>query len=142
MPFSGLRGPFDLTKHGVEAAVDQRSPGAYALGRTNEVGTFVISFVGRADSDLGARLLEHVAVEWYPHFKAVYCATPNAAFEKECSLFHDFGQRALDNKTHPAPPPNSTWQCPRCRVFALADGAGPVNHRRDIATSDKVAVMQ
>jgi hypothetical protein len=37
------------------------------------------------------------------------------AFEKECSLYHDF--ESQDNLLHPRRPTGSGWLCPRCRLF-------------------------
>jgi hypothetical protein len=116
MAESGLSGPFALTTQGVQAAVPSTSPGAYALGKTNDKGAFVIHYVGRADADLRARLLGHVKA-WYPQFKASYFGSAKAAFEKECQLFHSFGETALDNKIHPARPEGSNWKCLRCKNF-------------------------
>jgi hypothetical protein len=53
----------------------------------------------------------------YPYFKFDYFGSAKAAFEKECHLFHDFGETSLDNKVHPTGPENSNWKCPRCRHF-------------------------
>lgn len=59
MPDLGLNGPYALTTSKINEVVTRTSPGAYVLGKTNE-GTFYISYVGRADKDINARLKEHV----------------------------------------------------------------------------------
>ena len=113
MATTGLSGPYNLTTDGVSAAVRQKSPGAYALGATKD-DSFAVHYVGRSDTDVAGRLQQHVS-EWYPLFKCGYLASPKAAFEKECHLYHDFNPP--DNKVHPARPSNSNWSCPVCNIF-------------------------
>jgi hypothetical protein len=111
MQNSGLDGPFVLTNTKIDSVVTEISPGTYALGRVKDDGTFVISYIGRSDSDLNSRL--HNWDGHYSHFKASYFLTAKAAFEKECMLYHMFGEnRSLDNEIHPACPANSYWKCP------------------------------
>jgi hypothetical protein len=113
MKTTGLSNAFNLTTAGVAAAVTSKSAGAYALGKL-ENNIFYVHYVGRSDEDLAARLQQHVS-EWYPHFQAAYFPSAKAAFEKECSLYHDFNPP--DNKVHPARPKNSNWSCPACKLF-------------------------
>lgn len=113
MANSGLSGPYGLTINGVAAAVKQNSAGAYMLGKT-ENGAFAVHYVGRSDTDVAGRLQQHVS-EWYPEFKFGYLPSANAAFEKECNLYHDFDPP--DNKVHPARPSNANWSCPVCNLF-------------------------
>jgi hypothetical protein len=112
MAISGLSGSYSLTEAAIDKYVTKISAGTYALGRTKEK-TFYISHVGRADDDVNGRLKDHVGA--YERFKFGYFPSARAAFEKECTLYHDFGgpQGKLDNKIHPATPPNSHWPCPR-----------------------------
>jgi hypothetical protein len=115
MPISGLNGPYNLTGPGILAAVSSNgTPGAYALGQTNTTNNaFVISYVGRSDTDIAARLQNWVGS--YPQFKFGYFLSAAAAFVKECQLYHDFNPP--DNKVHPARPVNENWRCPVCKVF-------------------------
>lgn len=113
MASSGLRGPYQLTMVGVDGAVATGKIGAYALGQT-DYSIFNISYVGRSDDDLNARLKQHVP-KWYPQFKFDYFPSAKAAFDKECNLYHDFNPP--DNDLHPARPQNSNWKCPRCNNF-------------------------
>jgi hypothetical protein len=112
MASTGLNGPYALTTDRIDVAITKTSPGAYALGVTTD-GTFYVSYVGRSDTDVNARLKNHVGS--YKHFKYGYFSSPKAAFEKECNLYHDFDN--LDNDVHPARPAGSNWTCPRCRTF-------------------------
>ena len=115
MATTGLHGPHALTAQGIDAVFKSASPGAYALGRQTAQGYYV-DYVGRSDSDLPARLKQWAATGRYPHFKAGYLQTAQAAFEYECRLYHDFGggTKRLDNDIHPARPQGSNWLCPHC----------------------------
>jgi hypothetical protein len=106
---SGLHGPHSLTAAGVSNNVKGVGPGAYALGNTNDQNVFVISYVGRSDDDLAARLQQHV-VKPYLQFKYGFFSSAKAAFDKECHLYHDFSPP--DNKIHPARPNGTTHPCP------------------------------
>jgi len=114
MPDSGLIGPLALNNATIDAAISRTSPGAYALGAMDG-STFMISYVGRSDDDVKARLKNHVGL--YPTFKYGYQPSAKAAFDKECNLFHDFGEYTLANKIHPDRPAGSNWTCPRCKNF-------------------------
>jgi hypothetical protein len=117
MASSGLFGPYPLTGGGVSSSVKGVGPGAYALGYTDQQrNTFVVQYVGRSDDDLAKRLNDHVP-EKYQQFKYGFYPSAKAAFDKECWLFHTFGETQLDNKIHPARPRNQTWACPHCRIF-------------------------
>lgn len=111
MAISGLRGPYPLTTEGVNDNVTRSFPGAYALGRMANGSMFLISYVGRSDDDVNARLHDHVQGE-HSSFKFEPYASAKAAFEKECDLYHDFSPP--ENKAHPARPVGTSWQCPRC----------------------------
>jgi hypothetical protein len=110
MATSGLSGPYPLTTPGILAAVSSYNPGAYALGKTVE-NVFRIHYVGRSDVDVATRLQDHVS-KWYPEFKFGYFQTAQAAFEKECHLYHNFSPP--DNLVHPAKPQGSNHKCPVC----------------------------
>ena len=78
MASSGLRGPFPLTENGIDTNVTETSPGAYALGRMKN-DTFLISYVGRSDSDVNDRLHDHEGN--LPRFKFEYYGSAKAAFD-------------------------------------------------------------
>jgi len=113
-PSAGLSGPHLLDPETIATIVSRKSAGAFAMGRS-EGNTFYIRYVGRSDDDLAAALAKHVGD--YPHFKFAYFGSPRAAFEKECQLYHDFGEAKLNNKFHPMRPYPDSWHCPRCRIF-------------------------
>ena len=114
MASTRLRGPFSLSLEGIKNAVSATLPGAYALGHTDERGSFVVEYVGRGDDDVRKSLQRHV-VENYRQFEFAYYDRAKDAFEKECNLYHDFPN--TNNRAHPAGPPGSCWMCPRCTVF-------------------------
>ena len=114
MATTGLDGPYTLSREKIDSVVTRTSPGAYALGEMKD-NTFYISYVGRSDDDVNRRLHEWVGK--YASFKFGYYPSAKAAYEKECSLWHDFGgpDGKLDNKSHPAKTVVS-WACPVCGV--------------------------
>jgi len=118
MANTGLEGPYELTDEKIDKIVTLTSPGAYALGKSED-GKLLTSlkYVGRSDDDVNDRL--HDWVRNYPHFKFGYFDSPKAAFEKECRLWHTFGgpEGKLDNEKHPDRPDGSGWQCPVCDIF-------------------------
>jgi hypothetical protein len=108
---NGLHGPFALTDSTIDEVIREQSPGAFVLDASDEGSVFRARFVGRSDLDVNNQL--HVHVGSYKRFKFVYCPSAQAAFEKECALFHDF--EPTDNVTHPRRPRGSRWACPHCR---------------------------
>lgn len=108
-----LFGPYPLTTKGVEENIPVKSPGVYALGSTR-ANTFYITYVGRSDEDVAARLKNHVALP-DPQFKFTYASSAVDAFEKECELYHEYRTNA--NQVHPARPQGSNRKCPRCKIF-------------------------
>ena len=110
MAETGLKGPYVLGKPEIDEAVGQQSPGAYALDQSHDSGPFRITYVGRSDTDVNARLQEHVGK--YKRFKFEYYATAEEAYKKECELYHDFNPPA--RIAHPARTDKTKWTCPRC----------------------------
>jgi hypothetical protein len=120
MVSTGLRGPYKLDNETIDKEVTEESAGAYALGKMRDT-TFIVMYVGRSDDDLNGRLKKWVGSK-YTHFKFEYYGSAKAAFEKECNLYHDWGEKEkLDNDVHPARPDNTDWQCPRCDNFEDSD---------------------
>lgn len=113
MPNLDMKGPYDLTDSEIDRVVTKKSRGNYALGRVRDDGTFLVSRVGRSDSDVNARLHDHAGD--YKKFKFSYASSAKAAFEKECENYHDFDP--ADNKVHPDRPNGTNWKCPRCDHF-------------------------
>lgn len=111
-----MNGPYVFNNETINKEVTRTSAGNYALGYIED-NRFIVQYVGRADSDVAARLKQHIG-ENYKRFKFSYATSPKAAFEKECENYHDFGEKGtLDNKIHPDRPKNSGWKCPKCTIF-------------------------
>lgn len=107
----GLNGNYRLTASEVNRVVTKKSAGGYALGRKlNANGAMPVDYVGRADYDVNDRLQDHVSEGIYNYFAFVYCAGVEAAYHKECELYHGFNPP--DNKVHPAKP----WATLKCRI--------------------------
>jgi hypothetical protein len=125
-----MDGPFDLTRQAVQASVTQTMPGTFAIGHKDKAGRFQVQFVGRDDANLGAALMQAVArgigrpgmmtrlfgsKPAANAFKFSYATSAQAAYEKQCRNFHNFGEtRSLENPGHPAPPAGSGLKCPVC----------------------------
>lgn len=116
MIFLRMKGPYKLDNETIAAKVTRKSPGNYVLGRKNQEGKFCIGYVGRSDSDIGTVLKSRVNVTKQLHFKFSYAKSPEAAFEKECRLYHDLP--VLGSYNHPIRPKGTNWQCPRCDIFS------------------------
>jgi hypothetical protein len=114
MTKTGLSGPYRLTFDAIEAAVTRKSAGVFALGHADPNGRFCVNHVGRSDSDVRTRLHDYIGSDSL--FKYDYFATPHAAFDRECELFHDVSPPR--NRVHPDRPKGSNWECPRCGLFA------------------------
>ncbi len=110
-----MNGPYTLDVKTIDEKITKTSPGNYALGSKSERGTFLVGYVGRSDSDLGARLKSWVGETTKPLFRFSYSSSAKTAFEKECNNYHDFDPPK--NDVHPDRPINTNWTCPRCDVF-------------------------
>ncbi len=108
MPSTGLNGPYKLTNERIDEIVTKKSPGTYALDKTDDQ-PFKVSRVGRSDDDLNKRLKSYISGK-YKYFKYGYSSSAKAAFEKECELYHDFNPP--DNTIHPDRPEGTSYDCP------------------------------
>jgi hypothetical protein len=110
-----MQGAFDLTNVKIDELITKACVGNYALGLISpKTNKFVVKYVGRSETDLNARLKQHVGK--HPKFKFSLAATPLEAFQKVCRNFHDFGGvKKLGNSIHPTPPAETGWTCPCCK---------------------------
>lgn len=113
MSETGLLGPYPLSAQEIDTEINRKSSGVYVLDRSHDEGPFHISYVGRSDTDLNARLHEHSGK--YRRFKYEYHDSPEDAFSKECRLYHEFNPPSTI--AHPARPLGSKWKCAHCKVF-------------------------
>ncbi len=117
MPSLGMKGPYRLIPNHVDRLIPQVHPGNFAIGYVKESGAFVVRLVGRADSDLN-RTLKQVDSDGLTWFKWSYAPSEKVAFDKECRVYHDFGENSrLENDDHPEPPTDTNWKCPICDIF-------------------------
>jgi hypothetical protein len=110
MAKSGLLGPYRLNFDTIDAAITRSSAGVYALGYTSPEGRFCINHIGRADSDVKSKLRNCIGSATL--FKFGYL--PNS--KAECELFHELSPPG--NRVHPGRAQGTSWECPRCRIFA------------------------
>jgi hypothetical protein len=114
MTNTGLSGPYKLTFDAIDAAVTEVSPGVFALGHADKEGRFCVNHIGRSDADLKAGLRDYIGSDSL--FKYGYFPSSEAAFRRECELFHDV--QPPRTHVHPGRPKGTSWECPRCRIFA------------------------
>ena len=106
-----IDGPFELNAETIDKKVPQGQMGYYILGKTKDNLYFYTCYVGRSDTDLRARLKQHIN-EGYTLFKYGTVSSAKAAFEAECLLYHEY-KKQIDNLIHPDRPDNAPhWKCP------------------------------
>jgi len=108
-PNTGLGNAYPLTTDEINEQVDADRIGVYVLGDIKDK-TFYVDYVGRSDNDVNGRLRDYVSGA-HSHFKFGYCATKKAAFEKECTIWHDFPE-LQKKQVHPDRPNGSDDPCP------------------------------
>jgi hypothetical protein len=92
----------------VRAVVPAGLLGTYVLHRDVEP-----YYVGRSDTDLRRRLLQHCEAGLANYFSYDVHRSPQTAFDVECSLFHALAG-VLANAIHPGAPDRSGARCPFC----------------------------
>ena len=60
VPIPALLDPDKLTQANIDAAIKRKSPGVYVLGTLDANHVMTVSYVGRSDADLAAKLRRHV----------------------------------------------------------------------------------
>jgi len=93
----------------IRALIPEGVPGSYVLYRQG-----VPVYVGRSDTDLQRRLLAHTASMRGEYFSFSTCTHALNAFSSECALYHAPPPGGIENKVHPAAPPQSGALCPFC----------------------------
>jgi hypothetical protein len=116
MANTGLLGPYRLTFDAIDAAVTQLHRAYLRWGMPTR-GRFCVNHVGRSDADIKIKLRDFIGSDSL--FKYGYFPSSEAAFQKECELFHDV--RPPRNLVHPGRPKGTSWECPHCRIFAWLD---------------------
>jgi hypothetical protein len=111
MAQNGLWGPFTLSDQVIDEEVTHSGAGVYLLEQSADLVNFRVVYVGRSDTNVNQL---HVHVGSYKRFRYEYCSSVEAAYEKECTFYHDFEPH--DNPVHPQRPSGTDWKCPRCRL--------------------------
>lgn len=106
-----LKGPFGLNFDTINDEIVDGCPGVFTLGFTDHLGRFCITYVGSAGAELKSVLRGFIGTS--QQFKFLLMPEHEAAFVKECELFHQFNP--LGNFLHPERPAGSHWKCPRCQ---------------------------
>lgn len=107
-----MEGSFLFNEETIDEKVSPNKIGNYALGEKDDEGTFLVSYVGRSDSDLRDELKARSGTHNLPRFKFSYANSKEEAFNKECRNYHDFDPSK--NKTHPDSPDGMNLKCPVC----------------------------
>lgn len=100
----------------VRQVVAPGKSGVYMLGDMIE-NEFQIRYVGRSDSCLQTRLLNHNHLYKFSYFYFLYTDSPKEAFRLEAKWWHacvDFDIPII-NKIHPDSPGNAGLVCPYCQ---------------------------
>lgn len=105
-----LNDPVALTQDAIDGAIAPKTPGAYVLGTMNANHVMSVSFVGRSDDDLAAKLKRHIGN--YPAFAHVTATSAAEAYQMECRLYHEL--RPSRNVMHPVRPARTDGACPVC----------------------------
>lgn len=101
-----------LSRKRVRQVVPDGQPGFYRLGYIIG-GRFYTTYVGRSDSCLQRRLIEHERYRWHEAFVARPTETVEEAYQQECLFYHLEGA-STGNRIHPAKPAETSTECPYC----------------------------
>ena len=102
---------YKLTKSVISSLFEKSKIGIYVLGNyTNDY--FKVGYVGRSDTDLRYRLLQHSKNNQYSYFYYIATNTIFEAFKLECREWHRFFN--IKNSIHPDAPNNIPYICPYC----------------------------
>ncbi|MEU5858959.1 GIY-YIG nuclease family protein [Nocardiopsis dassonvillei] len=92
----------------VRAMIPQRHIGTYVLFHHGHE-----HYIGRSDTCLRRRLLQHCTTGHAEYFTYDVHTTPEQAFSMECSLYHTH-RHQLINIRHPDQPDHQNTPCPFC----------------------------
>lgn len=100
--------PLRLRPWLIRAVLPPKRIGTYRLHRHGG-----IVYVGRSDTDLRRRLIQHADANRADFFTYDIHWTREQAYVMECALFHNTRHQAM-NKIHPAIPAGEAVPCPFC----------------------------
>jgi hypothetical protein len=91
--------------------IPKNATGVYFLAN-GKIDTPLIKYIGRSDTRLRERLLDHFKRKKYSFFSFQITDTLLEAYRIECREWHNAID--LDNKIHPKIPKNLSYKCPYC----------------------------
>lgn len=112
IPLPELNDPRALTPQNVDAVIRTKTPGFYVLGTMGDNKLMTVTYVGRSDDDLAAKLKRHAGN--YPAFAFATAETAVLAYQGECRLYHAL--KPSKNVMHPIRRGGAEWACPVCRA--------------------------
>jgi len=102
-----------LTIDGCKKTIPKNTTGVYFLGI--EINKNIhLKYIGRSDTRLRNRLLEHAKAKKYTHFSFQLTKTIFEAYRIECREWHNAID--LDNRIHPKKPKKLGFKCPYCTI--------------------------
>jgi len=104
---------YKLTEAVVKTLFGKNIIGMYVLGDYEE-DYFKVGYVGRSDTDIRKRLLQHSKNNEYDYFFAIPTDTIFEAYKLECREWHRFFD--INNSIHPDAPNNLPYKCPYCNA--------------------------
>ena len=110
IPLPELHDPKALTPENVDAAIRTKTPGFYVLGTMGDNKLMTVSYVGRSDDDLAAKLKRHAGN--YSAFAFGTAESAILAYQGECRLYHVL--KPSKNVLHPIRRGRAEWVCPVC----------------------------
>ncbi len=108
-----MTGWWSLGERAVRTHTREGWPGVYLLANTPDG---VVRYVGRSDTSVRARLLQHAAHSRYSFFLVEHIRDPVDAFLRECGLYHYYTS-SIENEIHPRRPVGCSDACPRCSYY-------------------------
>ena len=102
---------YELDAEVIKNVVGRRRVGVYFLGQQLN-DELCVQYVGRSDTDLKRRLLQHARAGQYPRFAVCPTKTIWDAYRLECREWHRFAH--LFNRIHPDSPKILPYLCPYC----------------------------
>jgi hypothetical protein len=106
-----------LNRETIAQAVARKQIGNYWLGNFDPAGGFIIHYVGRSDTCLQRRLMEHATKREYDIFVIRVAESIREAFDIECREWHLLKKlNQLRNLIHPDAPSGLPYSCPYCHA--------------------------
>jgi hypothetical protein len=105
-----------LSRSIIDHKVSSNTIGVYWLGKKKK-GSFDIRYVGRSDSCVKTRLMQHIETDKFTHFSFKSTKTIYEAFRLECMEWHLRADHTY-NKIHPDSPRHLPYVCPYCMAPA------------------------